>query len=381
MYEPVEDSKLLEKFVREHSSGSVLEIGTGSGIQAIAAAKNKKVNSVLAVDIQKKVIDDCKNSIKDKKIKFLVSDLFKNVKGTFDTIIFNPPYLPQELKERDVALEGGKQGYEVVEKFLDNANNYLKKEGVILLLFSSLTKKNKVDEFIQRNLLEFELLGKQHIFFEDLFVYKIKKSVLLKKIESKIENIEYFSKGKRGFIYTGTLKNEKVAIKVKNPKSDAISRVENEINFLKKLNKKNIGPKIIFNGEEFFAYKFIEGISFQEFLGKNNKKSIITVIKKMLEQLFILDKLKINKEEMSHPHKHILIEKNNPILIDFERSRYTINPANITQFCDYLTSKSIADTLDSKNIKINKKTLIDKAKSYKREQNNKHFEEILKEMK
>jgi len=170
-YEPREDSTLLEQYVRQYAEGNVLDIGTGSGIQAITAAHSNKVKSVLATDVQKSTIDYCKKCIKNKKIKFIVSDLFNNVKNNnFDTIIFNPPYLPDELKVKDLTLEGGKKGYEVIEKFLNNVNEFLNADGIILIVFSSLTKKEKIDEFIKNNLLEFELLEKQHYFFEDLYV-------------------------------------------------------------------------------------------------------------------------------------------------------------------------------------------------------------------
>ena len=193
-YDPQEDSRLLEKWVRQFAKGKVLDIGTGSGIQAIAAAQSPGVVSVLAVDVQNGVIDYCRKTIKNPKIKFRYSDLFSKVKGKFDTIIFNPPYLPQELKVLDVELEGGKKGYEVIERFLNDASLFLDKDGIILLVFSSLTRKSKVEEFIKSSLLEFEELEKLHIFFEDIYTYMLKKSEFLKELESKgIKNSLFLS--------------------------------------------------------------------------------------------------------------------------------------------------------------------------------------------
>ena len=299
LYGPREDSKLLEKYVIQYAKGSVLDIGTGSGIQALTAAKSGKVKSVLATDIQKSVIDYNKKNILNKTIKFIVSDLFENVKNKFDTIIYNPPYLPQELKVKDLTLEGGKKGYEVIEKFLNDVNNFLKQDGIILMVFSSLTNKNKINGLIEKNLLEFGLLEKQRIFFEDLYVYLIKKSTILKTLgKNNIKNVKYFSKGKRGLVFIGNYKNKKVAIKTKNPKSQAILRINNEINFLKKLNEKNIGPKLLFSDKNFLVYEFVYGNFITDYLKNNKKDNIKKTIKNILNQMFVMDKLMINKEEM-----------------------------------------------------------------------------------
>ncbi len=383
IYEPREDSTLLERYVRQYANGNVLDIGTGSGIQAITAANSNKVKSVLATDIQKSVIEYCKKCIKNRKITFMVSDLFENIPDKkFDTTIFNPPYLPQELKVKDLTLEGGKKGYEVIEKFLNNVNNFLKPDGIILTIFSSLTKKEKIDEFIRNNLLEFELLEKQHYFFEDLYAYKILKSGILKELEkNNIKNIKYFAKGKRGVVFIGSYKDKKVAIKVNNPESNAILRISNEINFLKVLNKKNIGPKLLLYDNDFLVYEFADGEFIADYLKNNKKDKIKKIIKKILSQMFVMDKMKLNKEEMSHPQKHIIIDKkDNPTLIDFERMHYTIKPSNVTQFCDFLLSNNILNTLKNNTITINKNNIINAAKIYKQHQNKNNFNNILNQI-
>ncbi len=140
-------------------------MGAGSGIQAKAALN---AESVTAVDINPEAV------IKDKNITFIQSDLFSNVRGKFDTIIFNAPYLPSD-GEKDPALDGGKQGHETIERFLKQAKGFLADKGIILLVFSSLTNKDKIDQIIRENGFSFKLLEKVHISFEDIYCYKLSR--------------------------------------------------------------------------------------------------------------------------------------------------------------------------------------------------------------
>ncbi len=172
IYEPREDSFLLVRYVREYAKGSVLDIGTGSGIQAEIALKNKC--KVLATDIDKEAV----NFVRKKGLRAIVSNLFDNVKGKFDLIIFNPPYLPEdkdEPKDSRLITTGGKDGFEVLERFLKDAKNYLKKDGKILIVFSSLT--GNVDKILKKYNYEFECLEEKKLFFETLYIYLIKAKV------------------------------------------------------------------------------------------------------------------------------------------------------------------------------------------------------------
>lgn len=194
----------------------------------------------------------------------------------------------------------------------------------------------------------------------------------------KIKNIQFIAKGHRGAVYSGFLNGKKVALKIKDPKSKAICRMENEANILKIINKKSIGPKLIFGGKDFLVMEFVEGEKIHGFLRKAEKKEIIKILKKILNQCYILDKLLIDKKEMTNPYKHILVKKNleKPIMIDFERAKKDLKPSNVTGFCSFLTSKSVSDILFKKKIKIDEKKLIELCKLYKKAATDKESKKI-----
>ncbi|MBU0535376.1 MAG: methyltransferase [Nanoarchaeota archaeon] len=370
MYEPREDSYLLAKHVAKHAFGRVLDVGTGSGIQAVTAAKKKQVKSVLGVDIQKAVIEHCTSKVvgQSRKLRFKQSNLFENVKGKFDTIIFNPPYLPEDVKLKDITLDGGKKGYETLERFFDSVNEHLSPDGIILVLFSSLTNKAKVEGFISNNLLEAEEIGKQNLFMEQLYVYTAKKSDFLKKLEAKgLNNLRRLTKGHRGLIFTGLIGKKKVAVKMQRKDIGATGTVDRESRVLKILNEHKIGPKILFSGKDFFAYEFVEGVFIPEFLEKAGKKDMIRVLRDVFMQCYKLDRLGMNKEEMHHPYKHIVVSKGKQkkaTLLDFERCKKTIKPHNVTQFVQYITSGKFGNIVSGK-INLDNENLRELAKMYK----------------
>ena len=398
IYQPAEDSYLLQKYVRRYATGRVLDIGTGSGIQALTAIEVPSVREAVAVDINLNAVEALKREIekrKLRKIKVLQGDLFNQAEGSFNVVIFNPPYLPQDKGIEDSALYGGKKGWEISERFFKSVSSHMFPEGTVLFLFSSLTNKQKIEEILEHNLLQWEELGEEKIAFETLYVYKITKTPLLRQLEGKLlRNVHYFAEGKRGIIYTAQSDQNQlikkqvpvkrrtiiVAIKVKKKESKSADAIASEVFWLKALNERAIGPRMLFSGEEYVAYEFVEGEYIEEWLPKASKDDMQKVLKVVFQQCYVMDKLNVNKEEMHHPLKHIIVDINlNATLIDFERCYETEKPHNVTQFADFVGKHR--PTLVKKGFTFTLKELREAAAEYKEKYDAKEFEKILGLMK
>ncbi|HLD15682.1 MAG TPA: hypothetical protein VJB94_03840 [Candidatus Nanoarchaeia archaeon] len=176
--------------------------------------------------------------------------------------------------------------------------------------------------------------------------------------------MEYLTKGKRGLIFVDYVNGKKVVIKKGNPKSAAINRIENEIEFLNILNKYKIGPKLLLYNEDSFTMEFVEGRLFDDWLKENYDKKVVV---KIMKQCYLLDKLKINKFELTNPVKHIIIKDNNPVMIDFERCKRTLSPKNVTQFVQFLRNRNL----------VKKEGLIQALKDYHNNSSINNFKKIL----
>lgn len=189
VYLPAEDSFLLAKEIEKYLNNlnktekrkiKILDVGTGSGIQAQTAIYSGVLTkNVLAVDVDKQAI----KMIKAKGIKVIESDLFSKIKKikkrtqTFDLIVFNAPYLPEDKEEplnSRLATTAGKKGYEIIIRFLKEAKTHLNKNGKIFLLFSSLSKPRIILSYAKKIGYKNQLLCQENLFFEKLFVYEFK---------------------------------------------------------------------------------------------------------------------------------------------------------------------------------------------------------------
>lgn len=138
---PVEaDTLLMLEAAREEcrTDDRVLEVGTGSG--HIAASLHPLVGCILAVDIN----PHAAHAARRRGLDVVRTDLFAGLRGRFDLVLFNPPYLPTSPEERiddwlEYALDGGPDGRRTITRFLGGLREVLAPRGRALLLVSALT--------------------------------------------------------------------------------------------------------------------------------------------------------------------------------------------------------------------------------------------------
>jgi release factor glutamine methyltransferase len=120
---------------------SVLDMGCGSGILSLVAARNGAM--VIAVDKNPRAADasrcNAERNNLEQRVCAFQSDLFANLprERRFDIILMNPPYLrgaPRDMIE--LGFKGGDYG-EFFRTFSAEAGNFLTPEGKILLILSS----------------------------------------------------------------------------------------------------------------------------------------------------------------------------------------------------------------------------------------------------
>ncbi len=176
-YRPREDSFLLQNTVERFAFGDCLDMGAGSGIQGITAAKKREVVRVVCADKSRDALSVAKQNAEREgvanKIVFIESDLFSNIEEEFDCIAFNPPYLPGE---RFDDLDGGPTGREVTDCFLNAFNAHLKQGGCLLLLQSSASDRGETLKKLESLGYSTEKAAGKRVFFEELFVLHAVKS-------------------------------------------------------------------------------------------------------------------------------------------------------------------------------------------------------------
>ena len=169
VYEPREDTDLLADAAERITNKDVLEVGCGSGVISLILAKNG--NTVTSVDIDEKAVEaTIENAVNNRlRVDCFHSDLFEKVKGQFDCILFNFPYLPEKITDENRPWAAG-EDIEIVRRFAPAAARHLKPGGRILFVISSLTSLEKTVKVFEWKGFRTKILAEKKIPWETLYL-------------------------------------------------------------------------------------------------------------------------------------------------------------------------------------------------------------------
>ena len=136
---------LLQSTVRDPPS-SILDVGTGSGVIALSLAAKFPEAQIHAVDLSEEALELARENAEQlglsARVDFAKSDLLKNIRGKFDLIVANLPYISSRdrhllsrevLHDSEVALFGGVHGDELIRELIEQAPAHLRPGGLLAL--------------------------------------------------------------------------------------------------------------------------------------------------------------------------------------------------------------------------------------------------------
>ncbi len=180
VYEPAEDTFLIAGVLSQAlaEGETVLDVGTGCGILAVVASK--KAKKVVATDVNPHAVECAKQNAEanraSSEIQVRLGDLFEPISETerFSMIVFNAPYLPSTRGEhrswKSRAWAGGSSGRRIVDRFVEDAPNYLKTQGRILLVQSTLSDVEKTVRKFREMGLDAKVVAEKKASFETIVV-------------------------------------------------------------------------------------------------------------------------------------------------------------------------------------------------------------------
>ena len=162
---PHPDSLLLANSIKIKNGETAIDLGLGSGILAISAAK-LGASKVYGTDLNRKAVENSKeNSVINKiaqKCNFKYGSWFNPFQNKkFDVIIFNPPQIPGKGNEEQYfrkATEASNDGTEPTISILNQSKNHLNSNGRIYFVLKEWMDWKKVISEIKKT-YSFKVLG------------------------------------------------------------------------------------------------------------------------------------------------------------------------------------------------------------------------------
>jgi len=200
----------------------------------------------------------------------------------------------------------------------------------------------------------------------------------------QVGTISILGKGYVGIVVLGKIGRKKVAVKIRRNDSPR-KNLKREAELLKITNQSNVGPKLVGFSKNFLVMEYLEGEKIGDWVASLKKRGsssqLKTIIKKILEDCYKLDRIGLDHGELSHIVKHVIVGKKITV-IDFESSSTDRKVSNVTSATQALCIGSGISKIIGRVYKIPKKQkMITVLRRYKREGTRESFENLLSVLK
>jgi len=168
-------SGLMARHLKLKPTDRVLDVGTGSGVQAVVAAQ--QAARVVAIDVNPEAVacaqDNAARNHLDN-VTVLQGDLFEPLAPgeRFDVILFTPPYLEGPLTTL-LSRALNDPGKTLATRFFAAARNHLEPGGKLLVLYSSIAEHERVLVIAREHGWQYDEILRHATWLETYFIYEM----------------------------------------------------------------------------------------------------------------------------------------------------------------------------------------------------------------
>ena len=198
---------------------------------------------------------------------------------------------------------------------------------------------------------------------------------------TQIGKVSILGKGSVSIVLKIRIKNKTYALKIRRTDANRKTMLR-EASVHQIVNTIGIGPKLFKFSENLIIMEFINGLSIIDWIQQEHldKHKVLNIVTNILNQCFILDMANINHGELNNLNYHIIVSYSERVsIIDFEstslnrRRSNNVTSASQSLFISGIISHYINNILNL----MSKDSIIEKLRTYKRDQNITNFESLI----
>ena len=202
--------------------------------------------------------------------------------------------------------------------------------------------------------------------------------------ETLIGGFSVLGKGCTSIVTLVASSRGKAALKIRRLDSNRES-CGSEARILSEANEVGVGPRLILGTGNFLLMEFVDGVRISSWLpariAEGRLETVAEVLRQVLEDCYRLDLAGIDHGQLNSARKHIVVRNDGkPVILDFESASTSRKVANVTSVSHYFfLGSKIAGKL-CLNLGLERGTIIERLRAYKRSMKRDSFEHLLREL-